>query len=673
MLGELPPPPPRIFFGRDELIEKVVHLAESLKLIALIGAGGIGKTSIILTALHDKRIEERFGKDRRFIRCDEFPATRNHFLRHLSKVIGAGIENPETLAALRPFLSSKELLIVLDNAESILDPQGPSAQEIHADVDELTQIGNICIWITSRISTIPPDCETIEIPTLPTAAAHDTFYRIYKHGERWDSINDILEQLEFHPLSITLLAIVAQQSKWSVDRLIVEWERQRTRVLRVQHSKSLATTIELSLNSPMFRELGPHARSLLEIVAFFTQGVNEKNSNWLFPTIPDVQNMLDGFCMLSLAYRNNGFVTMLAPLRDHLRPKDPSSSQLLNATKECYFGRLSGDIPPGQPGFEEARWITTEDINVEHLLDVFTTANPKSESIWNVCAEFMAQLYFHKSRLVTLGPKIEALPDNHPSKALCLLRLSRLFDSVGNSMERKRLLSHSLKLWREWRDDFRVAQTLRHLSDANRRMGLFTEGIPQAKEASEIFERLGEVVQRANSLIKLASLLRSGGQLDAAEEAGSRALDLLPEKGEEVWVCQGHRTLGQIYLSKSEAKKAIHHFEKALEIASSLNMADQLVWINYYLAEVFSKQGEFEDAQTHLERAKSHAGDESYLLAYVMDQQARVWDEQGRLEEARSEALRALDAFEKLGAANDAEDVRGLLRYIDARRAGQPG
>jgi tetratricopeptide (TPR) repeat protein len=204
-------------------------------------------------------------------------------------------------------------------------------------------------------------------------------------------------------------------------------------------------------------------------------------------------------------------------------------------------------------------------------------------------------------------------------------------------------------------------------------MGLYEEGIRQAKEAFEIFERLGHVVEQAHSLIKLASLLRGDGQLDAAEEAGSRALDLLPEKGEEFRVCYGHRVLGQIYLSKSEAKKAIHHFEKALGIASSLNMVDQLVWINLSLADVFSKQGEFEDAQTHLERAKSHAGDNAYVLAYVMDQQALVWYEQRMFEEARSEALRALNIFEKLGAANNAEFVRNLLQHIDARRAGQPG
>jgi len=663
--GESPPPPPAVFFGRDKLIDKIVGCAENLRPIALIGAGGIGKTSTALTVLHDDRIKLRFGDNRRFIRCDEFSASRANLLRRLSRVIGAGIENPEDLTPLRPFLSSKEMLIILDNAESILGVQGTSGREIYAVVDELSRFREICLCITSRISTTPAHCEAFTIPTLSTEAAHDTFYRIYAHSGHSDLVNDILAQLDFHPLSITLLATVAKHSNWDTNKLVKEWKRQRTGVLDAQHSGSLATTIELSLASQIFQELGPDARELLGVIAFFPQGVDENNLEWLFPTISGRTKIFDKFGILSLTHRSNGFTTMLAPLRDYFCPKDPKSSPLLVTAKECYFTRLSVDLDPKTPSFGEARWIMSEDVNVEHLVDVFASIDANSENVWDTCENFMYHLYWHKPRLVVLGPKIEGLPDDHPSKARCLQELSRLFHRVGNQVERKRLLTHALKLWRERGVDDWVAETLRSLADANWKMDLYEEGIRQAEEASETFERLGETVSQARSLISLACLLRDDEQLDAAEESASHAIDLLSGKGEQFNVCLCHRVLGEIYHCKGENEKASHHFEVALVIASSFNWHDELFWNHYNLARLSSDQGRFDYAHAHVERAKSHVVNNAYYLGCAMGLQATFWYNQRRLEEAKSGILRAIEAFEKLGAARDVEDCRKLLQRID--------
>jgi len=663
--GESPPPAPRACFGRGELIERIVGLAEDLTPIALIGVGGIGKTSIVLTVLHHDRIRKRFGDNRRFIRCDQFTTSCAHLLSRISEVIGAGIENPEDLASLRPFLSSKEVFLVLDNAESILDPQGTDAREIYAVVEELSQLDNVCLCITSRISTIPPDCETLEIPTLSIEAARDAFYRIYKNGEWSNMVDDILIQLDFHALSITLLATVGHHSKWDVSRLTREWEQRRTGVLQTEHNKSLAAAIELSLTSPMFQELGPDTRGLLGVVAFFPQGVSENNLDRLFPTISNRTDAIDKFCILSLTHRSDGFVTMLAPLRDYLSPKDPKSSSLLCTTKEWYFTRMSVTIDPNKPKFREARWITSEDVNVEHLLDVFMTVDPNSGNVWVACANFMEHLRWHKKRLTTLQPKIEGLPHDHKSKPVCLFQLSWLFHSVGNYVECKRLLTHALKLWRERGDDNGAAQTLGLLSNVNRLMHLPKEGIQQAREALEIYERLGDTMAQARCLDRLALSLRDDDQLDAAEEAAFRAIALLPEEGEEYRVCEFHQTLGKIYQSKGEIGKAIHHFEVALGIASSFNWHGRLFWTHYKLAELYRDQGRLDDTQAHLERAKLHVVNNAYLLGRAMELQAKVWHKQGRLEEARTEALGATDVYEKHGSAKKVEDSRKLLRKIE--------
>jgi len=556
--------------------------------VALIGAGGIGKTSIALAVLHNDRIKQRFGEDRRFIRCDQFPASSNHFLNRLSQVIGADAENPEDLIPLRPFLSSKQMLIVLDNAESILDPQGANAEEIYAMVEELSQFSNICLCITSRISTIPPDCDALDVPILSVGSARDTFYRIYKNGKQPDLIDDILDQLEFHPLSITLLATVAHHNKWDTNRLAREWERQRTGLLHTQYNKSLAATVELSLTSPMFQELGPDAQGLLGIVAFFPQGIDENNLNWLFPTISDRINIFDKFCILSLTYRSNGFITMLAPLRDHLCPKVPMMAPLLLTTKECYFSRLSVHVYPGKPGYEEAKWVKSEDVNIEHLLDVFTSIDANSHDVWDTCACFMRHLYWHKPRLIVLGPKIEWLPDNHHSKPECLLLLSWLSDSVGNHMEYKRLLIHTLKLWRKRGDDFEVAQTLRFLAGANRELGLKVEGMLQMKETLEIYKQLNNALGKEHSIQQPTWLPPTNNQLNVTEEATFCKIDHSSYEGEQCIICHCHFLLGKIFHSKGEMGRAIDHLETALRISSPFDWNNEQLLILHSLTDLLT-------------------------------------------------------------------------------------
>ena len=496
-------------------------------------------------------------------------------------------------------------------------------------------------------------------------AACDIFYGIYGYDRRSGIIDDLLQRLDFHALSITLLATTASDNGWDHDRLTKEWDLHRARVLRTDHNESLAATIELSLASPTFSKLGPNAHDLLGVVAFFPHGVDEGNLDWFFPTIPDRKNIFDKFCVLSLTYRSNGFITMLAPIRDHLCPQDPESSPLLCATKRCYLTRLSINIGPGEPGFAEARWIKSEDINVEHLLNVFTSINTNTPDAWDACANFVKHLYWQKPRQTVLRSMIEGLPNGHPSKAKCLSELSQLFRSVGNREEEKRLLIRTLALEREQGNPSRVAHTLRLLSNVNRALGLPREGIQQAEEALEIYKQLGDMLGEAIGLEYLAWLLLKDYQLDAAEVAALRSIDLLPEQGQESRVCRTHRLLGNIYRSKGEKEKSIQHFETAVTIASPFNWETELFWIHSEMALLFRDQGEFDDANAHIKQAKSHTADNAYNLGRGMEMQAQIWYQQQRLAEARHEALGALEIYERLGAVDDVENCRGLLQWIE--------
>ena len=84
--------------------------------------------------------------------------------------------------------------------------------------------------------------------------------------------------------------------------------------------------------------------------------------------------------------------------------------------------------------------------------------------------------------------------------------------------------------------------------------------------------RLGKLdgtADRAETLTDLDWLLHGDGQLDAADGAASRAIDLPPPDGEQLRVCRCHRVLGYIFDSKGETEKDVHHLEIALRIASA--------------------------------------------------------------------------------------------------------
>ena len=496
-------------------------------------------------------------------------------------------------------------------------------------------------------------------------AARGAFYRIHDIGEKTGHIDAILRRLDFHPLSVNLLATVARQNRWDNNRLVEEWEEHQTGVLQTEHSKSLAVTIELSLASPMFQQLGPDARGLLGVIAFFPQGVDEKNLEWLFPTISNRKTTFDKFCILSLTHRNNGFITMLAPLRDYLCPKDPMTATLLSATKDLYTARLSAVVNHTGPASEDERWITSEDANIEHLLDVFSSADPNSDNIWGSCEDFICHLQTHKPRQTVLGPKFERLPDDHRRKPSGLFETAALLNLLGKVEDGKRLLLYALKLWRDRRDsDDWVARTLRCLAETNHKLGLIEEGTQQAKEGLEVFERLGDAVGQAECLVRLASLLLQTNQFDAAEEATIRSINLLGE-GQEFRLCDSHRVLGDIYSAKMEGGKAIHHHEIALRIAGAFNWYDQLFWTHDTLARLLGEKGEFDKAHIHINQAKEHAVDNGYWLAHAKEVHGWIWYLQGRHEDAVAEALGAIEMYGKLGLAKEQEDCKYFLQHIE--------
>ena len=214
------------------------------------------------------------------------------------------------------------------------------------------------------------------------------------------------------------------------------------------------------------------------------------------------------------------------------------------------------------------------------------------------------------------------------------------------------------------------------ISRLNLLLGLNMEGMEQAKGALEVNERLVDAMRQGKALRQLSRLLHRDGQLDAAEEAASKAIKLFLDKGDQFQVCRCHRVLGNICHSRGEAKKAIDHYETALGIASSFGWHNHIFWTHCSYSELFFSENRFDEAHGHIEHAKSHTTDDPYKLGHATELQAGFWYGRHMLEEAQSEALHATDIFEKIGAAKDAERCTVLVRRIEkaaSRKLGSNG
>jgi hypothetical protein len=308
----LPQPPTYLFF-REEIIDELLDLTEQVASVALSGPVGIGKSSVALTLLRHDKTELKFGRNRHFMRCDDLANSLEGFLERLSDTTGAS--RTTDAGQLRLHLeSSPPLMLLLDGMDSILDPLAPEAEEISAMIEEFGSYRHVCLLTTSRMDPEIPGFHRVEVPTLSGDAARDAFYRLC-HLARSSVVDDLLAKLDFHPLSIDLLASSVCENGWDELALLKALDDDQGSVLKSQYNQHLKDSIEQSFHSPTIQSLGDAARDALVAIAAFPCGVSETQLESVVPGMTGVGEAVDVLCKFSLVYRQDGFVKMLSPFR----------------------------------------------------------------------------------------------------------------------------------------------------------------------------------------------------------------------------------------------------------------------------------------------------------------------------------------------------------------------
>ena len=314
-LSPLPALPrvPTISFSREDIMNEILDLTNQVASTGLYGSIGVGKSFVALAVLHHNRTKAIFGTNCHFMHCDDLANSLEGFLERLSDATGT--DRTTDIGQLRSHLnSSPPHLLVLDGVDLILDPLVPEGEEISAIIEESGSDQHVCLVATSRMHPDIHGFHRIEVPTLSEDGARETFYSRC-NLDRSSAVDELIASLDFHPLSIDLLARSVRENDWDATSLLQAWDDGQTSVLRTKYQQSLKETLKLSLHSPTVQSLGTTAQDVLNAIAAFPLGVKEDKLRIFFPSIAGVGAVVDILCQFSLVYRQDGFVKMLSPFR----------------------------------------------------------------------------------------------------------------------------------------------------------------------------------------------------------------------------------------------------------------------------------------------------------------------------------------------------------------------
>ncbi|KAJ7154909.1 hypothetical protein C8R43DRAFT_1186258 [Mycena crocata] len=325
------PSEPKIFHGRDaELAEIIDTFTRESPRIAILGPGGMGKSSLAKTVLHHSEITARYGQQRFFVGCD---LTSTDLTTLIASHLGLKASKNLTKLIINYFSNGSPSLLILDNMETLWEPT-PSRKDLEEILSLLTDVNNLALIITMRGAERPAKVlwsRPFLAPLNPLSpeAARQTFFDIADNFHESRDVDKLLQLTDNMPLAIDLIANLVDYE--SCSKVLARWEAERTALMSEGYSResNLDLSISLSLSSPRITSL-PQAKDLLSIISMLPDGLSDVEL--LQSQIP-IDNILvckTALLRTSLAYVDNKRrLKALVPIREHMQKAHPAPAQLI--------------------------------------------------------------------------------------------------------------------------------------------------------------------------------------------------------------------------------------------------------------------------------------------------------------------------------------------------------
>ncbi|KAJ7368944.1 P-loop containing nucleoside triphosphate hydrolase protein, partial [Mycena albidolilacea] len=335
------PSKPKIFYGRESELDHMMKIiAQQPARIAILGGGGMGKTSLSRAVLHHPETSAKF--EYRFFVSAESATTSIELAALIGLHIGLDPGKDLTKAVVQYFSRAPSLLLILDNLETVWDPI-QSRDGIEEFLSLLTDVEHLTLIITMRGAERPAKVHwthpfLLPLEPLSDEAAQQTFMDITDNVYAAEDVNQILGFTDNMPLAVDLIAHLSDYE--GLSNVLTRWKTEKTALLSVGYDRksNLDSSITLSLSSPRITH---NSKELLSLLSILPDGLTAAQLAHGNLPISNVLSCKAALLATSLAYQDsNKQLRSLVPIREHIQRFLPPSKALIQSVCRHFYGLL---------------------------------------------------------------------------------------------------------------------------------------------------------------------------------------------------------------------------------------------------------------------------------------------------------------------------------------------
>ncbi|KAJ7757966.1 hypothetical protein B0H16DRAFT_1822663 [Mycena metata] len=233
--------------------------------IAVLGAGGMGKTSLARAVVHDPQIMSMFEPNRHFVLCESC-TTEVELAALIGAHIGMKPGKDLTRQVLQYFSIAPPCLLVLDNLETVWEPL-ESRRGTEEFLSLLTEVARLAVMITMRGVERPGKLRWTHpflhpLKPLEYTSARQAFIDIADDTHDPKELDKVLSLTDCMPLAINLLAHLVDSE--GCFHVLTRWAKEKISIIS---SKDLLSLLSLLPNGLSDTELVQSGLPINKILA----------------------------------------------------------------------------------------------------------------------------------------------------------------------------------------------------------------------------------------------------------------------------------------------------------------------------------------------------------------------------------------------------------------------